>query len=116
MTSHLSVVTPVIDQGAPRFVRAYWLHGDSLASDLEADRLHLTELEWVETKSVTINSILKAVGQDRALQSLLVHPVFARSHKSNAPQRITRRRSTGSGGDVRELLTGDDPSAMLIHS
>ena len=46
---------------------------------------------------------------------LLVHPVFARSHKSNAPQLVARRRRTGSGGDVRELLTGDDPSAMLSH-
>ena len=62
------------------------------------------------------HSILKSC-QSRPRTSIsLVHPVFARSHKSKAPQLITRRRSTESGGDVRELLTGDDPSAMLIHS
>ena len=41
------------------------------------------------------------------------NPAFARSH--NQKLRYHRRRCTESGGDEREFLTGDDPSATLTH-
>ena len=63
-------------------------------------------MEWVETKSGTINSLIESCQSRPRTSILLVHPVFARSHKSNAPQRITRRRSTGSGGEVCERVMG----------
>ena len=45
------------------------------------------------------HSILKAVSQDRALQSRLVHPVFARSHKSKAMLSFTHSSDSYDGAD-----------------
>ena len=82
-----------------------------MTSHLSVGSAAPTDLEWVGTKSVTINSILKAFSQSRSTSISLVRLAFARSHKSKAMLSFTNPSTTYDGA---ERVARADHDLILI--